>query len=57
MPRRVPCLEKLVSLTGYRPTTPLATIIDQVAAHAADKKQAVPAFPAANRELVPAAAG
>jgi UDP-glucose 4-epimerase len=57
MPRRVPCLEKLVSLTGYRPTTPLATIIDQVAAHAADKKQVVAAYSVANGELVPAAAG
>lgn len=33
MMRRVPSLEKLFSLTGYRPTTPLREVIDQVMAH------------------------
>jgi len=33
MVRRVPALEKLESLTGFRPTTSLATIIDRVVAH------------------------
>jgi|SRR5579864_1011993 len=31
MARRVPSLEKLVRLAGFRPTTPLPTIIDKVA--------------------------
>src|ERR1700729_3072848 len=30
MPRRVPCLDKLVRLTGFRPETPLTKIIDRV---------------------------
>ena len=30
MARRVPCLEKLEALTGFRPTTPIETIIDLV---------------------------
>jgi UDP-glucose 4-epimerase len=30
MPRRVPCLEKLISLVNYRPTTPLDTIVRRV---------------------------
>ena len=33
MERRVPSLEKLVRLTGFRPTTPLTTIVDKVTAH------------------------
>jgi UDP-glucose 4-epimerase len=33
MARRVPSLEKLVRLTGFRPSTPLPVIIDKVAAH------------------------
>ena len=33
MPRRVPSLEKLERLTGFRPATPLTEIIDRVAAH------------------------
>jgi len=35
MPRRVPSLEKLERLSGFRPATPLAEIIDRVAAHLA----------------------
>ncbi len=33
MPRRVPSLEKLVSLTGFRPSTSLVDIVDRVIAH------------------------
>ena len=33
MPRRVPALEKLERLTGFRPATPLEEIIDRVSAH------------------------
>ena len=33
MMRRVPSVEKLHSLTGYRPTTPLDTIVDNVIAY------------------------
>jgi UDP-glucose 4-epimerase len=33
MARRVPSVEKLFRLIGFRPTTPLATVIDQVAEH------------------------
>jgi UDP-glucose 4-epimerase len=33
MVRRVPSLEKLQRLIGYRPCTPLEDIIDAVAAH------------------------
>ena len=41
MPRRVPSLEKLERLTGYRPTTPLDVIIDRVAAYFSGKKKLV----------------
>jgi len=33
MPRRVPALEKLEKLTGFRPATPLSQIIDRVSSH------------------------
>ena len=33
MPRRIPSLEKLESLTGFRPATPLVEIVDRVVAH------------------------
>lgn len=33
MPRRVPALEKLERLTGFRPATPLSEIVDRVVAH------------------------
>jgi UDP-glucose 4-epimerase len=33
MPRRVPALEKLEQLTGFRPTAPLSEIIDRVVEH------------------------
>ena len=33
MMRRVPCIDKLHAITGFRPQTPLAEIIDRVAAY------------------------
>ena len=39
--RRVPCLDKLERLTGFRPTTALPEIIDRVAAYHGRKKQFV----------------
>jgi nucleoside-diphosphate-sugar epimerase len=33
MMRRVPCVDKLYALTGFRPQTPLSEIIDRVAAY------------------------
>jgi hypothetical protein len=33
MPRRLPSLEKLERLTGFRPATPLVEIVDRVALH------------------------
>lgn len=38
MHRRVPCIEKLESLTGFRPRTPLAEIIDRVVAYFREKR-------------------
>ena len=46
--RRVPCLDKLERLTGFRPSTPLPEIIDRVAAYHSRKKQ----FVAVPRETV-----
>ena len=43
MPRRVPSVDKLFSLIGFRPTTPLIAIIDQIISHAKDKSTRVPA--------------
>lgn len=40
MMRRVPCVDKLQSITGFRPQTPLNEIIDRVAAHMAEKQAA-----------------
>jgi UDP-glucose 4-epimerase len=42
MERRVPSLDKLVSLTGFRPTTPLITIVDKVTNHLRDDKRPIP---------------
>ncbi len=39
MQRRVPALEKLADLTGFRPQTPLVEIVDRVAAHLEKKKE------------------
>jgi hypothetical protein len=40
MPRRIPSLEKLENLTGFRPTTPLVEIVDRVVAHCRTRKEA-----------------
>jgi len=39
MGRRVPSLEKLVRLTGFRPATPLSQIVDRVVAHFRDQRE------------------
>src|SRR6202049_4314650 len=39
MPRRVPCLDKLQKLTGFRPATPLTEIVDRVTAHFRKKRE------------------
>jgi nucleoside-diphosphate-sugar epimerase len=39
MPRRVPCLEKLEQLTGFRPATSLSEIIDRVVSHFQRKRE------------------
>jgi UDP-glucose 4-epimerase len=41
MPRRVPSLDKLVRLTGFRPSTPISVMIDEVAAHFAARNPVV----------------
>jgi UDP-glucose 4-epimerase len=38
MMRRVPCVDKLESITGFRPQTPLNEIIDRVASHMKQKE-------------------
>jgi UDP-glucose 4-epimerase len=48
MPRRVPSLEKLQSLTAFRPATPLSEIVDRVIAHFQQKADAEP-LPAASQ--------
>lgn len=45
MARRVPSLDKLVRLTGFRPSTPLAVMIDKVATHLAARTQVVQTAP------------
>ena len=39
MMRRVPCVDKLERLTGFRPVTPLEEIIDRVADHFSKKRE------------------
>jgi UDP-glucose 4-epimerase len=39
MMRRVPCIDKLIRLTGFRPQTSLAEIVDRVAAHYRQKDE------------------
>jgi UDP-glucose 4-epimerase len=39
--RRVPCLDKLGQLTGFRPTTKLPEVIDRVSAYQSRKKEFV----------------
>ena len=50
--RRVPCLDKLERLTGFRPTTALPEIIDRVAAYHGRKRQfaAVPRVTASSAD-------
>lgn len=43
MMRRVPCVDKLEALTGFRPRTPLTEIIDRVAAFFQQKAVSIPA--------------
>jgi nucleoside-diphosphate-sugar epimerase len=43
MPRRVPSLEKLERLTGFRPRTSLFEIVDRVIAHFQQRTEAIPA--------------
>ena len=40
MPRRVPSLDKLEKLTGFRPAIPLVEIVDRVIAHSQKRKEA-----------------
>ena len=40
MPRRVPALEKLEALTGFRPAIPLNDIVDGVIGYFRDKQEA-----------------
>jgi len=47
MMRRVPCVEKLQTLTGFRPQTTLAEIIDRVATYFRQKDEPLPAHKAA----------
>ena len=42
MARRVPSLDKLVRLTGFRPSTPVTVVIDKVTAHFATSRQLIP---------------
>jgi UDP-glucose 4-epimerase len=43
MMRRVPCVDKLEALTGFRPRTPLTEIIDRVAAFFQQKAESISA--------------
>jgi UDP-glucose 4-epimerase len=54
MPRRVPCLEKLKSLTQFQPKTMLPEIIDRVAEHLDPRKKQE--FVSVRRETATAAA-
>jgi UDP-glucose 4-epimerase len=47
MLRRVPCLDKLESLTGFRPATALPEIIDRVIAYHGRKRNLVGGVPRA----------
>jgi UDP-glucose 4-epimerase len=51
MMRRVPCIDKLHSLTGFRPQTSLAEIIDRVSAHFRQKEGLLAGAPAAKRSI------
>ncbi len=49
MPRRVPSLERLQLLTGFRPQTPLSEIVDRVIAHLQKKRPGALSAPAPGR--------
>ena len=51
MMRRVPCIDKLHGLTGFRPQTTLAEIIDRVAAHYRQKDGSLGAAALARRSI------
>ncbi len=53
MARRVPCLDKLVDLVDFRPTTPLATIIDKVVAYFSARTQTLTTAGRENGSEVP----
>jgi UDP-glucose 4-epimerase len=50
MARRVPSLEKLVRLTGFRPSIPLPLIIDQIVEFLGVRTRMVPLLPGAGTE-------
>ncbi|HEY0704393.1 MAG TPA: GDP-mannose 4,6-dehydratase [Candidatus Acidoferrales bacterium] len=56
MPRRVPALEKLESITGFRPSIPLEEIIDQVIAYFRERANASIGTAAGVNESFPMAA-
>ena len=51
MMRRVPCIDKLHALTGFRPQTSLVEIIDRVSAYFRQKDALLAAPPAARRSI------
>jgi nucleoside-diphosphate-sugar epimerase len=51
MMRRVPCIDKLHALTGFRPQTSLTEIIDRVSAYFRQKGGLLAAPPAAKRSI------
>jgi UDP-glucose 4-epimerase len=51
MMRRVPCIDKLFGLTGFRPQTSLADIVDRVAAHYRQKEGRLAPPPIAKRSM------
>ena len=51
MMRRVPCIDKLHSLTGFRPQTSLSEIIDRVAAYFRQKDSLLASNTAAKRSI------
>jgi UDP-glucose 4-epimerase len=52
MMRRVPCVDKLFALTGFRPQTSLAEIIDRVTAYFRQKDEPAPAHRAVSSSAV-----
>jgi UDP-glucose 4-epimerase len=52
MPRRVPDVSKLEEATGYKPSTPLATIIEDVVAHQRHRRLSETVVPVPTRRGV-----